>query len=229
MLTRKSSFAAKNKMLVCLQLVLICILCFSKNSFSQKPERQGNILKYNGNIIEFAKPKPQSSIEEKDSVTGKTHTQKINWADPPIKLNGEKIYEYVYSKNVSKPTITGNDKSLCNYVMRNMETEFAKLKNGEYFLVISNVIINTKGSIVYFENDGIFHVGAEIDKTQKLVKEIDAKLYNLLNNSEISFQPAMLNGSPVNYLISNTVGYTNGETTFRVKDHKVKWYRIEEQ
>ncbi len=111
--------------------------------------------------------------------------------------------------------------------MRNLEPELTKLDNGDYFLIVTNVVITSKGKIVYFENDGIYKIGGGADDT-KWKKEIDNKISTIMNSSAISFEPARLNGKPVNYVISNTVGYANGQN-IEVRDHKVKWYRIKEQ
>ena len=43
MLTRRSTVLAKSKMLVFIPLATVCIFCFSKNSFSQKPNQKGLI------------------------------------------------------------------------------------------------------------------------------------------------------------------------------------------
>ena len=227
MLIRRSSIAAKSKMLLFV-LSIVYVVCFSQSGFSQKPEKHDDILQYNGNTIEFAPEKPASTDTITDPETGKKHIATSTYADPPIKLNDKKIYEGLLDEKVSKPKIKTNDKSLCNYVMRNMETDFSKLENGEYFFVVCNVVVNSKGKIVYFENQGIYKVGGGADET-KWKKEIDKKINGIVSSSAIDFKPATLNGRPVNYLISNTVGYTNGKTTFKVKDHKVSWYRIEEQ
>jgi len=39
MLTHRSTNAANSKMLVFIPLLMVCILCFSKNSYSQKPKK----------------------------------------------------------------------------------------------------------------------------------------------------------------------------------------------
>ncbi len=108
MLIRTSSAAARTKMLVFLPLLLVCMLCFSKNVFSQtsaslKLQKADDILHYNGNTIEFAPQEPPSVDTITDPQTGKTRIATSTYADPPIKLNGKEIYEGLLDKEVTKP------------------------------------------------------------------------------------------------------------------------------
>ena len=229
MLTRRSNFAAKSKMLVYLPLVLVCVFCFSKNIFSQKPIKQGNLLKYNGNTIEFAPPKPTTRDTCTDPKTGaiisiNTH----NWADPPIKLNGNDIYESVGDNEISKPKIKSNDKSLADYLIRNLNSEFEQLADGKYNMIIGNVVINSQGKVVYYENKGIQKLGSDVDDAATNKKPIINKIEALLNDKNLEFSPAIYRGKPVDYLITNTIGYRNGESIV-VKKHKMHWDSIEEQ
>lgn len=216
--------AARSKMLVFVPLALICIVCFSKNSFSQKFKKVDNKVTFNGNTIEFAPQKPPDTVIVTDPVTGKEETKIHNWANPPIKVNGRTIHDV---RDASKPKIKAKDKSLADYMVRNLKPEFEKLADGEYNLIISEVVIDRKGKVIYYENYGIQKIGADVDEKVTNKKPIVDKIEKLLSDGSLAFTPASINGKPVDYLISNTIGYTGGNIV--VKDHKVQWTSIEEQ
>ncbi len=224
MLTRRSSSIAKIKMLVFVPLAVICIACFSKSAFSQKPKKEGNVMVYNGNTIEFAPQKPVDTTIVIDPLTGKEQREIHNWANPPMKVNARTIYDY---RDAEKPKIKAKDKSLADYMVRNLKPEFEKLADGEYNLIISEVVIDKNGKVVYYENNGIQKIGADVDEKETNKKPIIDKIEELLSDSKLVFEPATLNGQPVDYLISNTIGYTGGDIV--VKDHKLQWTSIEEQ
>ena len=90
MLTRKSSAAARTKMLVFVPLALVCIACFSKNAFSQKFVKNGNVITYRGNTFEMSEPMTDT-IKITDPVTGKEEKKIVTRDAEVIKLNGEKI------------------------------------------------------------------------------------------------------------------------------------------
>src|ERR1035437_535461 len=92
MLTRRSSAASKIKMLVFIPLALVCIICFSKNSFSQKFDRKGNIVTYRGNTFEYYQNPKVDTQKILDPVTGKWITRIITREPIPVKMNGNKIY-----------------------------------------------------------------------------------------------------------------------------------------
>ncbi len=146
MLTRKSSAASRTKMLVFIPLALVCIVCFSKNSFSQRFERKGNKVTYRGNTFTLSEPM-HDTVEMIDPVSGNTTTKVIIKDPTPIKMNGKTIVEYP-----NEPArYTGGDKDLRKYLLTNMREELGNLKEGYYKLEISDIIIDANGKIVYFD------------------------------------------------------------------------------
>src|ERR1022692_949192 len=120
--------------------------------YSFTPEKHTSIVEYRGNSLEFDRPKKPAYYIEKDPVTGEEHTKGETWANEPKKLNGQKIYCSTFDKEVSKPKINAKDKSLADYILRNTRAEFEKLGDGEYNMIIPNVVINREGKVVYYEN-----------------------------------------------------------------------------
>ncbi len=146
MLTRRSTAAARAKMLVFVPLALVCIVCFSKNAFSQKFERNGNKVTYRGNTFELSEPSYDTVILI-DPVTANEITKIMQHDPSPIKMNGKTIQQNV-DKN---PYFTGSDKDLRDYLLRNMKDALSKLPNGQYRLDISNIVIDENGKVAYFD------------------------------------------------------------------------------
>jgi len=147
MLTRRSTTVSKIKMFVFIPLALVCTICFSKNGFSQKFVRNGNIVTYRGNTFEYSEAaKPDTQILT-DPVTG-TETIKVIKRDPVIiKMNGKDIPQ----GTDKEPYYTGNGKSLRDYLLQGLKNELCKLDDGQYTLNINNILIDEHGKIVYFE------------------------------------------------------------------------------
>ena len=150
MLTRRSTTAAKTKMLVFMPLAVVCIVCFSKNSFSQKFEKNGNTVTYKGNKFELSDPK-QDTMSIIDPVTGKENTVVARLAPKPVKMNGKQIPADVDKQ----PYFTGSDDGLRAYVLKRLRKELDKLDDGMYELDISNIVIDETGKIVYFDFAGV--------------------------------------------------------------------------
>jgi hypothetical protein len=132
-------------MLVFIPLALVCIICFSKNGFSQHLERKGNIVTWRGNTIELSISNLDTIIVI-DPVTGKEETI-VEQRDPePIKINGQSIPSNLIENN----SFTGSDKDLRTYLLKNLRNELGALEDGTYDLNISDILIDENGRIVYF-------------------------------------------------------------------------------
>jgi beta-lactamase regulating signal transducer with metallopeptidase domain len=148
MLTHRSSAASKTKMLVFIPLALVCIICFSKNSFSQRLERKDNKAYWRGNTIELSIASTDT-MTLVDPVTGK-ELQKIMLHDAKaISVNGKPIPSEVDIEDY--PVFKGSDKNMREYLLKNMKTELSKLDDGYYRLEISDILIDEHGRIVYFD------------------------------------------------------------------------------
>jgi len=93
MLYRKSSAASRTKMLVFIPLALVCLVCFSKNTFSQHFKKNGNIVTYRGNKIELSEL-TLDTVTVIDPVTGKELMKVLRHDPAPIKMNGKKITDF---------------------------------------------------------------------------------------------------------------------------------------
>lgn len=228
MLGKKSSSITKSKMLLALPLTVICLLLFTKSGFSAKFDKQGNIVKYEGNTIELKK-ELRDTIITVNAKTGKNDTAIAVRGSYPLKLNGEKIYT-MYDSNIKMKYHESAElvsskyaESIVEYLLNNLKSELEKLDDGGYRLGINNVVLDQKGKIVYYEYSGIVTASDTIpdEKLPKANKEVSAevgrKIGPLLNNYPAR-NPAHLNGKGVPFLLYYTPEFLN---IFTVKNHKL--------
>ncbi|MBS1773019.1 MAG: M56 family metallopeptidase [Bacteroidetes bacterium] len=216
MLTKNSTALSKSKMLIALPLVLVCLLCFTKNAFSDDTKKKvGNKVTYRGNVFEF-KEWPVDTFTIVDPSTGE-EKKVIRKREPsPIKMNGKEIYTDNYRDDGSYIAIPGlntigvlNASSLRQYLLDNLKDEVQQLSNDEYEIHLSNIIIDGKGKIVYYDYDGIsFQEYANPKRAQKTIDSsvqvsFSKRIARLLNNVP-SNTGAKLNGKPVPFMIHNT-------------------------
>ncbi len=194
MLTRTSTTASRGKMFLFIPLALICLLCFSRNSFSQKFERNGNKVTYRGNTFEYAPAGKIDTVILIDPVTGK-EIIKTTTIDPmPIKMNGIKIYNT--DEVTERPATLAANGSFEDYMFKNLSAEFNKLPDGAYSFYINNIVVDKKGKTIYYEYGGI---KAEDRKTQippAVKTAIDKKVDPLINKAP-ALTPGKVNKEPV--------------------------------
>jgi len=159
--TYKNLFMLTRKSIVTATLSLSMLL--PATTFAQQPKRVGNIAKSNGNTIEF-EPQKKMTTDTMTDAEGKQHIMRHDWANIPIKLNGEKIYTSRGEMAVTKPRIKAKEISLADYLVKQLTPMLEQQADGEYNLIISNVIINAQGKVVYYENTGVQKIGADIDE-----------------------------------------------------------------
>jgi len=205
MLTRKSSAASRTKMLVFIPLAMVCIVCFSKNGFSQRFERKGNKVTYRGNTFTLSEA-THDTVEVMDPSTGATTTKVVIKDPTPVKMNGKPIVEN--AKEQAK--YTGGDKDLRKYMLTNMRQELGNLKDGCYKLDISDIVIDENGKIVYFDYQDmkrgkpIEEVTAHTKPTgPTIVKASDPQIHVTINAGP--GQPAM---KPCGDSIKNPTSFT---------------------
>ena len=178
MLTRRSSMLAKSKMLVFAPVALVCFLCFTKNVFSQRFQRNGNIVTYRGNSFEYGDKPRFDTFTLIDPTTGK-ESGKVTKRDPvPEKMNGSKIYKT--NELTTQPQSYAQNGSIPDYLFRNLSQYLDKLPDGTCRLDINNIIIDPKGKIVYYEGIGISRPSnmKALEMNNLLEDKIDAIFHN---------------------------------------------------
>lgn len=230
MLTKKTTTLAKGKQFILIPVLLIALLGFTKNSFSwEEPQRNGNKVIYRGNTIEFSEKSPSDTMMMKDPKTGEVKMI-ITTIDPkPQLINGKKIYtpnelegEKGQNRRYTKPSAYSSA-AMKEYLLGNMKKELKKLDDGDYRLIVENIVMDNKGKLAYFEFGGLKKVikleGAR-QKTEDIDKKTEekfAKKIALLINSAPSHSPAVYDGNEVNSSINNWDFYNS----FSIKDKEL--------
>ena len=210
MLTRKSSLAAKGKMFVFMPLILVCIVCFSKNSFSKKFEKNGNVVTYRGNKFELSKPF-FDSITLIDPVTAKEIGKVVKHDPIPEKMNGTQIYRT--NELTTPPQPYAENGSITDYLFRQLSKDLNRLPDGTYRIDINNIVLDQKGKIVYYEGIGLCHT----DNTKAIsMKElITPKIDNILHDMP-ALKPGKVNSNAV--IVMSDISFMAYE--IEVKNHK---------
>lgn len=220
MLTRKSAPIARAKMLLCLPLAIISIVCFSKNSFAHKFEKNGNIVTYRGNTFELG-PERIDTMQLEDPVNGEILTKYIKSSPQPEKMNGRKIYRGydlpepgpLGSPTNYKAGIDGNGIKI--YLLSNLKAELATLPDGSYYVGVNNVVLDEKGKIVYYDNGGIEpSVTNNAKVPQATTDKILKKIGELLDDAP-AHTPGIFNGQEVPFMVAQ------GRSHFEIKNGKV--------
>jgi len=192
-------------------VILMCMLCLAYSAFGQQFQRTGNTVTYRGNTFEYATP-GTDEVTITDPVTRKQVKKRVTRDAVPVKMNGTRIY--AASEVTTKPVQVDESVSLQLYVLKGLTTEFSKLPNGRYLLYLSNIIVDSKGRLVYYEYEGVSAERSKYKIPADIRKAIDNKIDILVN--KIAFRPGMLNDKPVTVLTDITMGMF----TIVVKNHK---------
>jgi hypothetical protein len=228
MLVNNANSISRYRLLLTIPLMAICLLGFTKAAHSDIPVKNGNICHYKGNTIEFQPPQLPDSYQYRDEITGEVSRKPISWPTPPIKMNGDKIYLHGGREHVTPSQATSASDGIVTYLSRESRAAFERLEDGDYAILLNDVLIDTKGNITWFENYGVIKIGG--DKFN-LRGETEKKINELLATAP-PFTPTMLNGMPVAYLITSP--YTVNTTDYppyhvSVRNHRITWNISEHQ
>ena len=215
MLTRKSSTTARIKMLVFVPLALVCALCFSKNAFSQKFVKNGNVITYRGNRFEMSEPMTDT-MTMTDPVSGKEKQMLVTRDPLVIKMNGKKLYNT--DEVTTRPQPFTKNGSIEEYLLKNLSEELNKLPDGEYSPGLSEVVFDANGKIIFYQYSGMFNKPLQQDIEKALANKIDKLLHDAP-----AVQPAKLNSQ--NVAVRSDIMLN--EYTVEVKNHKATFKKRE--
>ncbi|MBW7912798.1 MAG: M56 family metallopeptidase [Taibaiella sp.] len=155
MLTRKTTTLARGKQLLIAPVLLLSLLCFTKNAFSgEEPQKDGNKITYKGNVFEVQEFPPDTAIVV-DPVTGEERRviYKKEGSGFIKKMNNEEVY------NTSHQGATIEMRNTENKIKMEIGVALSsyakKLGKGNFVYDLFNVVVDTKGKIVYYELKGI--------------------------------------------------------------------------
>lgn len=237
MLTKNAS-SQKNlvKYLLVLPVLVLTLMCCSKTTnVAYEKKKDGNKITYKGNVFELSESSNDTMVVV-DPATGKNEQTIIEVTPYPVKMNGMKIYQ---DHEVDKvPVYKGKSTDLATDLLNHVKADLEKQPDGQYQIFINNIIVDSKGQLVYFESQGISknphsytmqeedgkkllkgnpddNKSTEMDKAGK--DAINKKIELYLSNEDIEFSPAIKNGQPV---ICNTDGGFRFQRSITVENHK---------
>lgn len=209
MLTRKTTALAQSKRAIVIPLFLACVLCFTKNAFSDdKRTINGNKVTYKGNVFTM-KTYPIDTTFVTDPTTGQEKIL-IRKRDPrPIQMNNEEIV-YDYEKDetgeyypVADLNMIGSlsAASIIQFVINEIKDDLALLPDDDYSLGIDNIVLNKKGGIAYYDFRGFRASHTTTKIPEDLKKYIDKKIASTID--KLSAKPATVKGKPVIFMLPN--------------------------
>jgi len=212
---------ANIKLLIAVPVMGISFLCFTKKTETDIPVKIGNVCEWRGNKIRFKAPKKPDSYMRRDERSGQLVKTPISWPTPALTLNGEKIYEQGADEQVVAPGALHSDNGLVQYIHKNAKNTIEKLQDGNYILLLNDVVIDKEGKIAYYEYNGL--INAELADNFPLKEETEMAIVNLILNAP-KYSPATKNNLPVPYLMTyvyEKVVNREYPYSFTVKNHKV--------
>ena len=201
---------AKVKNLLPVTLLLVATST-SSVSFAQKFFTNGNVVTYRGNKFEMSESK-YDTILLNDPITGADVMKVAASPAYPKKLNGQPIYNLDQITDPPKPV--GKNPSLYVYVVKKLSKELSQLPDGLYTLPIDDIVINTKGKVVYYK----YYSGQRTDIPDKLKKKIDSEIDAVLISAP-TMVPGKLNNKPVNVVMP--IKDETRTCRVQVEDHKI--------
>jgi hypothetical protein len=126
-------------------IAVISASLFLCTSFSASA--QVSTIHYNGNVLEVKNMADTTEIL--DPVTMETEWVVHNPSPIPLKLNNMNIY--ADNEVEQRPSVSGD--KIRRYIIQQLSSHFKK--DGEYRLMLDNIIIGDKGKIVYYNFTGV--------------------------------------------------------------------------
>lgn len=223
---------AKAKMLLVFPLLLISVVCFTKNAFSDsRKTKTGNKVTYKGNVFELSSL-AIDTVFVQDPVTGEMIVKVAEHEPVPVKMNADTIYQDYTIKQMADNADgevynTGTLKAagLRLYLLSNLKDEISRLEDGKYWLGIGNVVVDKNGKVAYYDYAGIQtkspmgfysgnNTGTEIDFGMQ--EKINKKVGKLIQDMPAHI-PAVCKGEHVNSLIDGLEFWN----LFEIKNGKV--------
>src|SRR5690606_19558716 len=163
-------------------VLVLSVFCFSKNAFSDnKKIKDGNTVTYRGNVFELSSLAIDTFMVQ-DPATGEMILRIARREPVPVKINGDTIYQdYALRDMIGKGLETVTSQSTLKasgmrlYLLDNLKKEISKLHDGNYWLGISNVIVDKNGKVVYYDYAGL-QTKSPMIQNQVSLPEVDFAL-----------------------------------------------------
>lgn len=227
MLTHKSHAWAKSKMLIAIPVVVLSILCCSKDGLSRdRKVQKGNLVTFKGNVFELKISKPDTVFVQDPATQEFSKPMMVVTIPFPIIMNGDTLPTVSTVDKMPVEKVNGQD--LLKKMFDDNEALFSKLDDGEYSIHINQIVVGANGKLLYYKYEGIEHSQMVQDEqtkqwTARPVTPIDVKdrINDLVEAviNRMKFKPAIKNGKPVPcytefyYFIQNNA--------FTIKNHEL--------
>jgi len=214
MLTQKKSSAAWLKMLVILPLAAISLLFFTKDGFAlDKKTQKGNTISFRGHTIELkmSEPTPDDTIIVVDPETNKESIM-VRHRDPmlePAILDGGKIYKHFDIEKLAAEGKPYSYKARVNvdelnmYLLQNLKPELHRLKDGDYYLRISPIVLDKNGKIAYYECGGVQPVTYNSNIISPDLQTLFIKVLEKALNNSPAYESAAADKKQVAYILED--------------------------
>lgn len=195
---------------------LCALLLFS--SFRNEHERYGEtIITQRGDEITFSKPK------EREVMVGKSKIKRSVTTEPPVPilLNGKRIHQFKDDpdndrlRELDAFKEAANDYRMFQKMIDSaIAKEMAHLQTGYYKYELTNMVVDEKGYIAYYETKGIFrHNPATNPFTKPATFPVNPTSAYIINGiiakqaNRMRYTPLVMNGFPTPYLSSFQYGF----------------------
>lgn len=136
----------------------------------------------------------------------------VSFFAAPVKLNGAPVYS---EGDISTDPAYAGSGSFEEYIFNGLQEELNMLEDGMYSVKLGYLIVNDKGKIAYYSNDGIVSNNANVQIAEDTKEVLKMKLEILVD--EAPFKSGTLRGKPVNAYLA--WGF-NMHKKIVVKDHQ---------
>lgn len=222
---QKVSFTLRGWCLLFTSVIVVCAC--SSASIAQdfiacypSLDYDGGVFKRKGYSFEMGKPRIDTIIVQ-DPINGEIIVKNFPGNPLPTSVNGVKVY-HMYTEKSIPPKADIGGLSIEDYLLQNLKDEFIPVSNDirAFRIDLSNVIIDDKGKVAYYESKGVN--GYMADGTERrCANVVSAKLKKLLSDMPAMI-PATKAGKPV---AGHTAVYLKNYR-IEVKDQKAT-YRLE--
>ncbi len=206
----------------CCRRITIAALCalFLLSSFRQEKENYGEtIVTKRGDEITFTRPK------EREVQVGNKLKRKVTTEKPkPVLINGKKIYHHEDDEKDLWKGTEADTKTIEEYLLfRKMidsaiATEITHLPPGYYQYEMSNMVVDERGYIAYYETKGIvqYHPASN-PFTKPRTTPVNPTSAYIINGiiarqaNKIRYTSLIINGEPTAYLTAFGYSYDHSD------------------
>jgi hypothetical protein len=201
-------------LLTCSIIVTLLTAGITQQGFCGDKSKQVEKVFFKGNEFAF-KSFPPDSVMIEDPVTEQISIRVVIQEPRPIAMNGKPIYS---DDSYIRAVFNGTENTLEQFLFEQLKAELNRLDDGIYQIRASNVVVDDKGKVVYYNLQGLepmYMPGKNTVITDGLKAEMMSRISKLLEGP-VNFKPAIKDGKSINSVI--TIGL-NPTPRIVVRDH----------